>query len=133
MEPQTLAIAIGRVATYAGDLKDEEKDPLLNDIAWYVGNSYDKLPAVGQKQANAWGLHDMLGTVWEWCADAFGPYPNGPVTEPVGDGSVGNRVVRGGSGGSIARFTRSACRGRSQPGLRGSGVGFRFARGRPAE
>jgi formylglycine-generating enzyme required for sulfatase activity len=122
-------------ATYAGDLKNAEEDPVLDEIAWYRANSNLQLPVVGKKKGNAWGLHDMLGTVWEWCGDGVRPYTNQPVTDPVGPSSddVGERVVRGGSWSSAYWGTRSGGRGRSQPGVRFEFLGFRLSRGRPSQ
>ena len=121
-------------ATYDGDLKDRANDPVLDDIAWYSANSGDQLPVIGQKKGNAWGLHDMLGTVWEWCADVYGPYQGGPDTDPTGPRSddVRPRVVRGGSWLDFARHARSAYRSRIVPGSRYNFLGFRVARGRQA-
>ncbi|MBK8015316.1 MAG: SUMF1/EgtB/PvdO family nonheme iron enzyme [Betaproteobacteria bacterium] len=65
---------------------------------------------VGQKAANAWGLHDMHGNVWEWCWDWYADYGGGSAVDPRGPSSGLRRVLRGGSWLSVARLCRSASR-----------------------
>ena len=103
----------------------------LDDIAWNDGNSGNKTHAVGGKKANAWGLHDMIGNVWEWTYDWHGSYPSGAVTDPVGPSSGSNRVYRGGSWSSYARYCRAAYRNGNGPSYRNSYLGFRPSRSAP--
>lgn len=100
----------------------------IDSYAWYTGNSGGQSHAVGGKSANAWGLHDMSGNIYEWCQDRYGAYPASPVTDPTGPNIGTERVVRGGSWGHSADLGRSARRNKSTPGLSGDKIGFRLVR-----
>ena len=145
-----------KTATWLGDLEilDARNAPLLDDIAWYGGNSgvdfdlengadssgwlnkqYDHVMAGTRKaktrKPNPWGFYDILGNVWEWCEDAGdgrSGYPGGNRTDPLStEGS--SRVLRGGSWVSYALRVRAAARRWSHPGIRHSDSGFRLSSG----
>ena len=82
-------------ACRAGTSGDAQGD--LADIAWYEPTSGGQAHPVARKQANSWGLYDMLGNVYEWSEDWKGPYPDVAVTDPLGPSEGPGRVVRGGS------------------------------------
>jgi formylglycine-generating enzyme required for sulfatase activity len=87
---------------------------------------------VGQYAANPWGFHDMHGNVWEWCADWYGAYPTGAVSDPVGPADGSLRVWRGGSWLNSASFARSAFRSGGVPARSDGSLGFRLSL-RPTE
>ncbi len=99
------------------------------------GEYREKTIAVKALPANAWGLYQMHGNVWEWCADAMRDYAGDAVTDPSGATGQGVKgfAVRGGSWIFRAQSARSARRFLHVPGRRDLYLGFRFALRSPAQ
>jgi formylglycine-generating enzyme required for sulfatase activity len=82
---------------------------------------------VGQKQANLWGLCDLLGNVWEWCLDWRANYPGGSVRDWAALSSGSLRVIRGGGWNHGELYCRSGARYGADPDGRRADIGFRLA------
>ena len=92
---------------------------------WQDGGLERAMP-VGSFPANAWGLQDMHGNVYEWCLDWFGEYPRGAITDPTGAVRGMQRVLRSGSWRDGVERYRSARRGQCPPEYTDSRIGLRL-------
>ncbi len=103
---------------------------MLDNYGWFGKNSGSKARPVGLKTANAFGLFDMHGNVWEWCHDAFsaGYYAQFQSADPFGPSSGSSRVSRGGHWQYSAASCRSAGRNYGTRALRTNSHGFRVLR-----
>jgi len=88
----------------------------VDEVGWYAGNSDGHRHPVGLKTPNAWGLHDMLGNVWEWCWDLYDPATYGSY-----------RIFRGGGFDDAERSVGSTVRRRSHPTFAIEDLGLRVA------
>jgi len=113
-----------------------DDEALLSQFAWGDANTDGKTHPVGQKRPNHFGLYDMPGNAWEWCADIFSPeyYRQSPPADPPGASSGSARVKRGGfAGDNFAEGFRCAIRNPHDRADRDPSFGFRVARSLPGQ
>lgn len=111
---------------YCGD------EGLLPRHAWYSENSGGEARPVGTREANAFGLFDLHGNVWEWCQDSYDQdyYSRSPLTDPIRIAPPhADKVCRGGSIHALPEMCRTRYRFHEPPSFRASDLGFRLAAG----
>lgn len=96
--------------------------------AWYLYNSGDEIQPVATRAANPWGIHDLLGNVWEWTNDwyAADTYARGETTTPEGPPEGTKKIRRGGSYHCKVHLVRPGYRSADNPSQTYSVVGFRL-------
>ena len=110
---------------------DDPQLSTIDDYAWYEINSNNSTNNVGLLTPNAWGFHDILGNVFEWCNDWHAYYGEEAQTDPLGPETGTNRIRRGGSWLSYAQTCRTTTRGALTPFMRSQYLGLRILKEHP--
>jgi formylglycine-generating enzyme required for sulfatase activity len=103
----------------------------MAEYGWNHRNAHGS-HAVGAKKPNAWGVYDMHGNVWEWCADWYADYSPEEATDPTGPREGTVRVLRGGQWGERPEYCASTMRGGFDADTRNGSFGFRVFLALPA-
>lgn len=98
---------------------------IVENVAWYAGNSASATHNVKTESPNELGIYDMSGNVYEWCEDWHGDYSSGSQTNPTGPSTGSARVLRGGCWNGVASHCRVSNRGYFSPSFSNSFLGFR--------
>jgi formylglycine-generating enzyme required for sulfatase activity len=111
---------------------------VLDEVGWYNENSSNETKSVGLKLPNLLGLHDMIGNVWEWCADWYDTdyyqecLEKGVIKNPKGPDKGWSRILRGNCWYDPKRICHSAYRFSDTPATRGYEIGFRLVLSGPS-
>jgi len=116
----------GKVAN-VGDRTLKKVHPEWPRLIMPMDDGHAFLAPVGTYQANGFGLHDMIGNVWEFCSTRFGPYSKEPTTDPTDGDPKRGYAVRGGGWSNTPKDVRCGGRNADPPHFCHSNLGFRVA------
>jgi formylglycine-generating enzyme required for sulfatase activity/serine/threonine protein kinase len=118
--------ACGKECVAWGKKNQADVDPM-----YPADDGFPNTAPVGSfpKGASPFGLQDVVGNVWEWVGDYYGPYAAGKDVDPKGPATGTDRVIRGGAwNGSDPTWVKPTFRFKSDPSLRSHGIGMRCAK-----